>query len=79
MMRAKVRCNSVMVRDASDTVEFTAVCKTGSYGVDGADEDNTYAKFTPSATFTITVTNPALMGRFRPGQKYYVDFTRADA
>lgn len=78
-MRAKVKCQSVVAYETNEILEFSAVCKTGSYPADGSDEDNTYAKFSPTATFKITVTNPALIGTFKPGQKFYVDFTQADA
>lgn len=39
---------------------------------------NAYAKFSPSATLQISITNPALLGKFKAGEKYYVDFTPAD-
>lgn len=45
------------------------------YPDDGSDEDNTYAKFSPSADFRLMVANPALFGQFQPGQKFYVDLT----
>jgi len=77
MMRAKVKCDSVMTNEYGEELTFNAVCKTGKYGEDGLDEDNTYAKFSPTAKFTIFVANPALHGKFKPGQKYYVDFTEA--
>jgi len=48
------------------------------YPEDGVDEDNTYAKFSPSADFRLSVTNPALLGEFKPGQKYYIDMTAAE-
>lgn len=55
-----------------------AVGKYGSYPENGSDEDNTYAKFTPSADFRMTVANPALFGAFKPEQVYYVDLTPAE-
>jgi len=78
-MRAKVRCASVTHygADNQETLEFNAVPKSGSYPADGTDEDNTFARFTPSATFRMTITNPDLIGKFKPGQKFYVDFTEA--
>lgn len=60
-----------------ETLEMRAVA-ANSYTEDGSDEDNTYAKFSPSAHFTIDIMNPALFGKFEAGQKYYVDFTPAD-
>jgi hypothetical protein len=74
-MRAKVKCNSVTLLENYEELEFSAVCKSGSYGADGSEEDNTYAKYTPGASFKLTVTNPLLWGQHKPGQKYYVDFT----
>ena len=76
-MRAKVKCTSVTVHEYGEKLEFCAVAKSGSYPADGTDEDNTFAKFSPSASFSIDVRNPALYGQFKPGQKFYVDFTEA--
>jgi hypothetical protein len=55
-----------------------AVGKSGSYPEDGLDENNTYAKFTPSADFRMMIANPALFGAFKPEQVYYVDLTPAE-
>ena len=32
-------------------------------------------KWTPSASLKMTITNPALVGKFSEGQEFYVDFT----
>lgn len=77
-MRAKLQIGSVTDHGAQETLKFHGVCKSGSYGDDGLDEDNTFAKFSPSVSLEITVANPALLGKFKPGQKFYVDFTPAD-
>lgn len=77
-MRAKLKLTSVTLSETSDQLKFSAVCKAGPYPEDGLDEDNTFAKFTPAAELTMTVNNPALLGKFRPGQKFYVDFTEAN-
>ena len=77
-MRAKVKCESSNLRETFDEVIFKAVVKSGSYPADGLDEDNTFAKFSPTAEFKITIANPALLGKFRPGQKFYVDFTEVE-
>ena len=39
---------------------------------------NTFELYIPSAEFTINVVNPALFGKFKLDQKYYVDFTEAE-
>jgi hypothetical protein len=54
-----------------------AVCAS-KYPEDGLDEDNTFAKFSPSASFSITIANPALFGAFKVGEKYYLDFSKAE-
>ena len=77
VMRAKLKLTSVTLSENSDQLKFSAVCKPNGYPTDGLDEDNTFAKFSPSVELTMTVNNPALLGKFRPGQKFYVDFTEA--
>ena len=82
-MRAKVRVSNIQTfNDAqggitSQRLTFNAVCKDAGYPADGSDEDNTFAKWTPSAEFGLSVTNPALFDKFEIGEKYYVDFTPA--
>lgn len=76
-MRAKLNLNRIEQFDACERLHFNAVCKTSAYPADGLDEDNTFAKFSPSAELSITVANPALIGQFKVGEKYYIDFTPA--
>jgi hypothetical protein len=76
-MRALLQVTQVLVSEGSDLVSFTAVCRDDQYPEDGSDEDNTFARWSPSASFEITIANPALFGKFRPGQRYYVDFSEA--
>jgi len=76
-MRAKFQVASVERFGTSEKLKFHAVAKSGAYPEDGSDEDNTFAKWSPSASCEIHVTNPALHGKFEPGKKYYVDFTPA--
>ena len=81
-MRAKMRLNAITNRYqpsedspvTQETLQFAAVA-ANSYPADGSDEDNTYAKFSPSGMISLTVANPALIGSFEVGEKYYVDFT----
>lgn len=76
IIRAKMKLNSVNQFEGAESLLFNAVAAS-SYSQDGSDEDNTYAHFTPSAKCEILVTNPALLGKLKPGKKYYVDFTEA--
>lgn len=61
---------------ASEQLSMHAVCKNG-YDATGDDEDNTFAKWSPSAQLTINIANPNLFGKFTAGDKFYVDFTPA--
>lgn len=60
-----------------ETLTMHAVCKNG-YDETGLDEDNTFAKWSPGATLSINIANPALWGQFKHGDKFYVDFTPAN-
>ncbi|MFD3263182.1 hypothetical protein [Phenylobacterium ferrooxidans] len=79
-MRAKLRLGSVIPLPdgaggvAQERLSFHGVAAS-SYPADGSDENNTFAKFSPSAVFEIVVANPALIGEFTPGDTFYVDFT----
>lgn len=74
-MRAKLRIVSVTKTLHGETLKMEAVSKTTAYPADGSDEDNTFAKFTPSASLEMAISNPALNGKFAPGNKFYVYFT----
>lgn len=81
-MRAKVRVGSVIPYQAdgvttAERVIFHGVSKSGGYPEDGSDEDNTFAKFSPSVMFDMQIANPALIGKYVPGDTFYVDFTPA--
>jgi hypothetical protein len=77
-MRAKMVVQSVLQMGQYEEVSFAAVAKSDKYPDDGSDEDNTYARFSPSAALKITIANPALLGKIKYGEKYYVDFTVAE-
>jgi hypothetical protein len=77
VMRAKMAISHVAVGSGCETWHFYAVCKSDGYPADGSDENNTFANWTPSASLQMTVTNPELLGRFRLGDTFYVDFTPA--
>lgn len=75
-MRAKVYVSGIeKYSNDSESIKFSAISKSGGYPSDGSDEDNTFAKFSPMAHFNITIANPALLGKFQLGQKFYVDFS----
>ena len=50
-----------------------------AFDADGNSEDNMFARWTPSASLTMSISNPNLFGKFKTGQKFYVDFTEASS
>lgn len=74
VMRCKLQVGSVETFVNSEKLNMHAVAAK-SYPADGSDEDNTYAKFSPSAKFELMIANPALLGKFAAGDTFYVDFT----
>ena len=77
-MRAKLKVVAVEKQAGSERLKFAAVYKDGAYSEGGADEDNTFAMYTPQADLTMTINNPALLGQFNVGDKLYLDFTAAE-
>lgn len=82
-MRAKLQVGFVQEHfygtdkeKSGETLNMHAVAAS-KYPEDGSDEDNTFAKYSPSADLKIYIANPALFGKFEVGQKFYVDFTEA--
>lgn len=62
----------------AERLKLAAVGSGQAYAADGTgDEDNTFSRWTPQASLDITIQNPALFGKFTPGDKFYVDFTPA--
>jgi len=78
IMRAKMKVLNVVEGTGCETLAFGAVYKEDGYPSDGTDEDNTFARWTPSAQLSMTITNPELLGKFNIGDKFYLDFTKAE-
>lgn len=77
-MRAKMKIAEVKSGEGWETLKLSAVGKSTAYDGEGNDEDNNYARWTPQAELTMTINNPDLIGKFKPGEKYYLDFSEAD-
>lgn len=75
-MRAKMFVESITQRPDCETLKLHPVT-TKPFGPNGESEDNTFARYSPSGELTLTITNPDLIGKFKPGQKFYLDFTEA--
>jgi hypothetical protein len=78
VMRAKMRVSNVVSYDGGELLDFCAVSRPDGYPEDGVDEDNSFARWTPSATVAMDVRNPDLWGKFAIGDTFYVDFTQVD-
>jgi hypothetical protein len=75
-MRAKFKITYIERKYVlTETIYFTAVSKSEGYPEDGSDEDNTFARWTPSAELRMIITNPDLIDKYLPGDQFYVDFT----
>lgn len=79
LMRAKMRVSHIekFPNSPQETLTFNAVSKSGRYPEDGSDEDNTYARWTPTGECKLAIANPELHGKFAIGDKFYVHFTPA--
>jgi len=78
-MRAKMKVGHIFrLGDTSENLTLFCVSKSGGYPEDGSDEDNTFAKFSPSGKLELSIANPALLGKFSVGDTFYVDFTKVD-
>lgn len=62
---------------SQETLDMRGIGKSDGYAPDGLDENNTFARFTPMAKLTLSITNPELFGKFKRGDALYVDFSRA--
>ncbi len=82
-MRAKFQINTVDQRIGPDgkiqSVQIKGTPVSGKFGPNGESEDNTFARYTPGGSLELWITNPDLFGKFKPGQKFYLDFTEAES
>lgn len=84
IMRAKMQVvgvaafNDTNGQIMQENLTLYPVAKSGAYPSDGSDEDNSYARWTPSGELKLTIQNPALFGKLPVGSRFYVDFTPAE-
>ncbi len=80
-MRAKMRVTSVLPfppvegEVKQERLMLSCVARNNGYPADGFDEDNSFAKFSPSGSLDMMIMNPMLIGQFSVGDTFYVDFT----
>lgn len=79
-MRAKLSVSKVdgypNTEAPTQTVLLFNAVGASQYPEDGTDENNTFARWTPNASLTMTIQNPNLVGTFKVGDTFYVDFTQ---
>lgn len=84
MMRAKFMVLGVeQTKDQEgkvyrEKVTMQPVTGKDPFPASGESDDNTYALWTPAGALWLSISNPALFGKFIYGQKFYADFTEAD-
>lgn len=61
-----------------EELKLHCVCGDTAFGPNGESDDNTFARWTPTGGMSMTVTNPNLYGKFKPGKKFYVDLIPAE-
>ncbi|TGP65436.1 hypothetical protein EN868_03020 [Mesorhizobium sp. M2D.F.Ca.ET.225.01.1.1] len=59
-----------------ESLTFHFPSKDGAYPDDGSDEDQQFARFSPMGALSLTIANPALLGKFKVGDTFYLDFTK---
>ena len=69
--------STIKASDSQETLEMSPVCPN-KFGPNGEHEDNDFHRYSPSGSLQLTVTNPTLIGKIKPGEKYYLDFTLAE-
>jgi len=81
-MRAKFIVNEVSdvsYRGGSSCQKLTMAPVTDThYKGDGENEDNTFARYTPSGEIRLSITNPNLKGEIEAGDIFYIDFIKAE-
>lgn len=79
MQRARCKFTVTAVTPSYDGAPPTSqrVRMSTQYDQELAQEDEAFAKSTPSGDMTFQVDNPALAGFFEPGKAYYIDITPA--
>ncbi len=77
VMRCKMKVQRVtQEKEADGSIQNERVELNAVYGT-GDTENAKWSKWTPSASFTITINNPAAFNQLSKGHEFYVDFIPA--
>lgn len=77
MTKAVCKFECVGVRPSDGDPDTSEVSMTTSYDPD-APEDTKFSRFTPWGDLSFGVSNPALEGFFKPGQRYLITIEPAE-
>lgn len=78
-LRLKMTVRSVnRVADGIGNISQEELLLDAVYSNDPGSANAQWSKWTPSATLTMTISNPGAFGRVLPGQFVFVDLTLTD-
>tara|TARA_R110002096_G_scaffold172484_6_gene346182 strand:- start:321 stop:569 length:249 start_codon:yes stop_codon:yes gene_type:complete len=79
VVRAKLVVKEVThLLDGEGKPEHEQVSLSAVFSNDESDINYQWSKWTPSAEFNISITNPNAMNKLRSGKQYFVDLTPVD-
>ncbi len=73
-IRAKFKVQSIEIFSV-DPANPSARVKLAPQYDQSIPEDRVFAKYTPSGSFEMLTTNPAVLEQLKPGAEFYVDLT----
>jgi hypothetical protein len=71
-MQAKLKVEYILGSGDESEVLVMSPVTTGS------EENKSFAKWTPWGKLELGISNPNLVGKFKPGDEYFVEFTKAE-
>lgn len=77
-MRAKFKVSDIQKQGETSIVLSMSAVTEAPYDAEGNSEDNSFARYTPNGDLKMTINNPALLDKFQVGEKYYLDFSKAE-
>ncbi len=79
VLRAKLRVTEVLHRkNAEGGTDSEEVKLAAVYDSNPESENGQWSKWTPSASFAMTINNPDAFGKLSQGHEFYVDFIPAE-
>ena len=70
-VRAKFKVETVTRNTSGASVQLVPV-------INGSEENKQFYKYTPAGSIQLSTVNAAAAEQFKPGDEFYVDFTKAE-